>query len=52
MKIEDFKAGIFRQQPTGYKSFVPNTVDHNFSWNDVTLNTLLEKANLQLRTRH
>lgn len=48
MKVEQFKAGYYLQQPTGYKSFVPNTINKSITWDDPAINTLLEKATLQL----
>ena len=48
MDIKDFKAGAFIQQSTGYKSFIPNGVNHTFTWDDSAINILLEKATLQL----
>ena len=43
MKLEDFKAGrwIARYQ---YKSFEPEPVNHEWTWDDPTINTLLEQA--------
>lgn len=48
MNIKNFKAGNTVLQPTGYKSFVPATVNHAFVWDEPELNILLEKATLQL----
>lgn len=48
MDIEDFVAGTLVTQPTGYKSFIPNTIHHTFTWKEPTINTLLERATLQL----
>lgn len=48
MNIKSFKAGTLIQQPTGYKSFVPNEVNHTFIWDQPEVNTMLEKANLKL----
>ena len=44
MKLEDFRAGTFKQQYQ-YKSFSPNLVDREWSWEDPRINVLLEKAN-------
>lgn len=43
MKLEAFKAGhwVARYQ---YKSFEPEPVIHEWTWNDPTINTLLEQA--------
>lgn len=48
MDIKNFIAGSFVNQPTGYKSFLPNTINHSFTWDDPSVNILLEKATLQL----
>jgi Fic family protein len=48
MNIEDFTAGNFIQQPTGYKSFIPEPINQTFAWRNPSLKTLLEKAALQL----
>jgi len=48
MDLDEFIAGITIKQPTGYKSFIPNDINHTFTWKDPTINTLLEKATLQL----
>jgi Fic family protein len=43
MKIEQFKAGVWRQQYK-YKSFAPNSINHVWTWDDPSINTLLEQA--------
>ncbi|MFH1551087.1 MAG: Fic family protein [Planctomycetota bacterium] len=43
MKLEDFNAGTYIPQ-SGYKSFTPSTVNHLWTWEDPTVNTLLEQA--------
>lgn len=48
MDLVDFVSGNNIKQPTGYKSFVPNHINHTFTWQEPTVNTLLEKATLQL----
>lgn len=48
MNIKNFKAGATVQQPTGYKSFIPNGVNHTFIWEEPEVNILLEKATLHL----
>ncbi len=48
MYLTEFKAGIAVKQPTGYKSFIPEPINHTFTWKDPTINILLEKATLQL----
>jgi len=43
MKLETFKAG--RWQPRyRYKSFEPVLVDHDWTWEEPSINTLLEQA--------
>lgn len=44
MKLETFTAGNL-QQRYQYKSFEPVTVNHEWIWEDATINTLLEQAN-------
>lgn len=47
MKFETFKAG--RRQPRyQYKSFEPLPINHGWTWEDPTINTLLESANRAL----
>ncbi len=48
MDIKDFISGAIIKQPTGYKSFIPNDINHSFTWEEPTINTLLEKATLQV----
>ena len=43
MKLEDFKAGNYRQQ-FQYKSFTPTLINHVWYWEDPEINTLLESA--------
>lgn len=45
--IEQFKAGRY-EAGTGYKYFVPEPVNRQWKWNDPALNSLLEKASVQL----
>jgi len=47
MKFEKFRSGEYRQQYQ-YKSFMPATVNHEWSWDDTRINVLLEKANKAL----
>ena len=47
MKLEDFRAGIFKQQYQ-YKSFSPTLVNCEWLWGDPRINTLLEQANQAL----
>ncbi len=45
--IESFISGHF-EKGIGYKYFVPSTINHQWEWNDGSLNTLLEKASIKL----
>lgn len=47
MKFETFKAGRW-QQRLQYKSFEPVPVNHDWQWEDATVNLLLESANRAL----
>lgn len=47
MKFEHFKAGNWHRQYR-YKSFSPSRVNHAWTWDDPTINTLLEDANRAL----
>ena len=47
MKLEDFKAGSYRQQ-FQYQSFTPTPVNHVWYWEDPEINTLLESATRNL----
>jgi hypothetical protein len=47
MKFESFKAGVMRQRYQ-YKSFEPVPVNHEWIWEDTTINALLEAANRAL----
>ena len=47
MKFETFRAGRW-QQRLQYKSFEPVLVNHGWTWEDPTINTLLEAANRAL----
>jgi len=43
MNIKEFKSGILRQEYQ-YKSFLPNHINHTFTWDDPQINTMLESA--------
>jgi Fic family protein len=47
MKFETFRAGHWKQRYQ-YKSFEPVSVNHEWVWEDPTINTLLESANRAL----
>jgi Fic family protein len=48
MDISQYTSGVTVKQPTGYKSFIPEPINHTFTWIEPSINTLLEKATLQL----
>ncbi len=43
MNLKNFKAGTYQQQYK-YKSFLPNKINHTFTWDDPQINVLLEDA--------
>ncbi len=43
MKFEDFKSGVYQTQYQ-YKSFLPTTINHEWTWEDARINVLLEQA--------
>jgi len=43
MKFEAFKSGEYRQQYQ-YKSFLPEKINHEWTWGDPRVNVMLEKA--------
>jgi len=43
MKFEAFKSGEYRQQYQ-YKSFLPEKINHEWTWNDPRISVMLEKA--------
>jgi len=43
MNLKDFKSGTFRQEYQ-YKSFIPEMINHTFTWDDPQFNTMLESA--------
>lgn len=47
MKLETFKAGHWHRRYQ-YESFEPTLVNHNWQWEDATINNLLERANYAL----
>jgi Fic family protein len=47
MKIEEFVSGSYKQQYK-YKSFSPSKVNHEWVWENGTINTLSEDANRKL----
>ncbi len=47
MKFEEFKSGTYKQQ-FQYQSFSPEPVNHLWTWDDPSINTLLERATQSL----
>lgn len=47
IRLEDYKSGYI-EQGVGYKYFVPSLINDEWTWQDTTINTLLEKASLRL----
>lgn len=47
IELDNFKAGHY-EDGYGYKYFVPNTINHQWIWNNPIINNLLEKAALKL----
>ncbi len=47
MDIKDFKAGSYKEGYQ-YNYFLPEKINHPFTWIDPTINTLLEKASFKL----
>ena len=43
MNLKDFKSGTLRQEYQ-YKSFLPEMINHTFTWDDPQINTMLEDA--------
>lgn len=43
MNIKDFKSGTLRQEYQ-YKSFIPQMINHTFTWDEPQINTMLEDA--------
>jgi Fic family protein len=48
MEIEKFIAGEKVRHPTGYQYFMPYEINFEWTWNDATINKLLEKAAIKL----
>ena len=47
IQLEDYKSGHV-EQGIGYKYFVPSLINDEWTWQDASINTLLEKASLRL----
>ena len=47
MKFEDFRSGSFQQQYQ-YKSFLPEKINREWTWDDARINVLLEQATRSL----
>lgn len=47
IQIENYPSGHY-ESGSGYKYFVPTMINDEWSWQDTTINTLLEKASIKL----
>ncbi len=47
IQIENYQSGHY-ELGAGYKYFVPTMINDEWSWQDTTINTLLEKASIKL----
>jgi len=47
MDIKDFIAGTYQEQ-IGYRCFIPEKINHQWSWSDPVIDTMLEDATLKL----
>ena len=47
IRLEDYKSGHI-EQGIGYKYFVPSLINDEWTWQDTSINALLEKASLRL----
>lgn len=48
IQLETYQSGKFIKDPTGYTYFLPNKVNDLWSWNDPSINKLLENAAIKL----
>lgn len=48
MKLTDYKAGSYRQEKSGYRSFQPSTINHAWHWDDPDITDLLSRADRRL----
>lgn len=48
IQLENYIAGYYRKDPTGYSYFLPTAINDIWQWNDQSINTLLEKAAIKL----
>lgn len=46
--LEKYKSGNLEQSPTGYKFFMPSKINDFWTWDNVQINSLLEKAAIKL----
>jgi len=44
IELEKFQAGKYEKSPTGYRYFVPNTINNTWVWSNPQINSLLETA--------
>ncbi|MDO9547423.1 MAG: Fic family protein [Candidatus Marinimicrobia bacterium] len=47
MDIKDFSSGAYQEQ-TEYRCFIPEKINHQWSWSDPVIDTMLEDATLKL----
>lgn len=48
INLEKYNAGQLQKSSTGYEYFVPSKINDHWTWEDSTLNILLEKAAIKL----
>ena len=48
IQLEKFKSGHFEKHPTGYTFFNPSLVNSDWTWEDQSINVLLERAAVKL----
>lgn len=48
IQLEKFKSGQFEKHPTGYTFFNPSLVNSDWTWEDQSINVLLERAAVKL----
>jgi len=48
IELENYQSGQYEKSPTGYKYFVPNKINSEWTWSNQQINSLLEKAAIKL----
>lgn len=48
IQLESFISGNYSKSSTGYKFFIPNTINEEWIWKNQQINSLLEKAAIKL----